>query len=128
MNDIIENVEQWAHEKGISGVQGQLNKLFEEGGELCGAVSKGHIDDIEKELGDCLVVLTIIANLCDTSAEICLQRAWDKISKRNGKTVNGVFVKESDSWPDDRRIDAIGQNGNDGLHYAQAHKAGVYEA
>tara|TARA_S200002703_G_scaffold67586_2_gene58783 strand:- start:3443 stop:3664 length:222 start_codon:yes stop_codon:yes gene_type:complete len=33
----------------------------------------------------------------------------------------------SEEWPDDSRIDVIGQNGNDGLHYAQAHKAGVYD-
>lgn len=29
-------------------------------------------------------------------------------------------------WPDDKRIDAIGQNGNDGLHY-KAIKAGLYD-
>jgi hypothetical protein len=31
-------------------------------------------------------------------------------------------------WPTDDRIDAIGQNGNDGLHYNDAVKAGVYES
>lgn len=31
-------------------------------------------------------------------------------------------------WPTDNRIDAIGQNGNDGLHYNEAVKAGVYES
>lgn len=30
--------------------------------------------------------------------------------------------------PTDDRIDAIGQNGNDGLHYNEAVKAGVYES
>ena len=32
-------------------------------------------------------------------------------------------------WPESEdRIDASGQNGNDGCHYALVHKAGVYEA
>ena len=31
-------------------------------------------------------------------------------------------------WPTNDRIDAIGQNGNDGLHYGEAVKAGVYES
>lgn len=31
-------------------------------------------------------------------------------------------------WLTDDRIDAIGQNGNDGLHYNEAIKAGVYES
>lgn len=31
-------------------------------------------------------------------------------------------------WPEESRIERIGQNGNNGEHYLVAHKAGVYEA
>lgn len=31
-------------------------------------------------------------------------------------------------WPTESRIDAIGQNGNDGLHYGEAVKSGAYES
>ncbi len=30
-------------------------------------------------------------------------------------------------WPDDSRINAIGQNGNDGLHYGLVKDSGVYD-
>lgn len=30
-------------------------------------------------------------------------------------------------WPTDERIEAIGQNGNDGLHYSKVHESGVYD-
>lgn len=28
-------------------------------------------------------------------------------------------MSECEKWPDEQRIDAIGQNGNDGLHYLE---------
>jgi hypothetical protein len=32
------------------------------------------------------------------------------------------------TWPDESRIDIIGTNGNDGLHYGKAVEAGVYDS
>ena len=41
-----------------------------------------------------VVVLTNLAELCDTSIEECISLAYDVISKRTGKMVNGTFVKD----------------------------------
>ena len=53
-------------------------------------------DAMEKELGDVLVTLIILASKTNTSVEKCLGKAYDKISKRTGRTIDGVFVKSED--------------------------------
>ena len=45
--------------------------------------------------GDMVVVLTNLARLGDTSIEICIDQAYNVISKRTGKMVNGTFVKDT---------------------------------
>jgi len=42
-----------------------------------------------------VVVLTNLAELCDTSIEECVEEAYDVISRRTGKMVNGTFVKDN---------------------------------
>lgn len=100
MDTLTALVEEWAIDRGIlSGAtpKDQLLKLVEEVGELVNAVNKGKPkSEIESELGDCLVVLTLLANLEYTSIQACLTKAYEKISKRKGKMIDGVFVKESD--------------------------------
>ena len=44
-------------------------------------------------IGDCVVVLTNLAHLCNVSIEECIQAAYDEISSRKGKMINGTFVK-----------------------------------
>ena len=48
------------------------------------------------EMGDIFVTLIILCNQLGIDCVECLQLAYDKISKRKGKTVNGLFVKEED--------------------------------
>ena len=45
-------------------------------------------------IGDCVVVLTNLAELLDTSIEECVERAYGEISDRTGKMENGTFVKD----------------------------------
>ena len=42
-----------------------------------------------------VVVLTNLAELCDLSIEECVEEAYEVISKRAGKMVNGTFVKNN---------------------------------
>lgn len=101
----------WAKEKGIfdkSSAFIQTEKLEEECKELYNELAdverskrKGLDGDAalakensKIELGDCLVVLTIIAHMLDSDLEECYQLAYDKISKRTGTMINGVFVKD----------------------------------
>lgn len=52
--------------------------------------------DINLEMGDIFVTLIILCNQLHIDCVECLQLAYEKISKRKGKTVNGLFVKEED--------------------------------
>ena len=69
-------------------------KLIQEVGELSDSLCKGNspVDDI----GDCMVVLTIIAEQSGLTIEECLTHAYSDIKDRKGKMIDGVFVKESD--------------------------------
>ena len=53
-------------------------------------------DAMQKELGDVLVTLIILASKLDTTVEECLGKAYDKSAKRTGKVINGTFVKSED--------------------------------
>lgn len=92
-NSIIE----WADKRGIleSGTAyKQFIKLQEESGELAQGLLKEDQDLIEDSIGDCVVVLTILAKLYGTSIEQCINKAYTEISGRKGSMVNGVFVKD----------------------------------
>jgi len=88
----------WAKDKGIldkSTATAQLGKLREEVGELEEEVLRGRISDAMLELGDVLVVSTLIAHFLGTDIDECMGLAHAKISKRTGRMENGVFVKDS---------------------------------
>lgn len=87
----------WAEDKGIMNtgtVAGQLGKLYEEFQELEEAVEFEDMDEIVDAIGDMQVVLIILAAMYGLSAKDCLAKAYDVISKREGRMVNGVFVKD----------------------------------
>ena len=97
-NDIPEftNIRNWAHERGLyakGNPQTQLIKLVEEQGEFAKALLKEDQPEIQDALGDMLVVLINLAELSGYRLEDCLELAYDVISKRSGKMVNGTFVK-----------------------------------
>lgn len=99
MNELINKVEQWAKDKHIflkSDSTKQTLKFLAEAGEVADEVAKGNHDNTEMEIGDVLVTLILLCRMEGTHPEVCLQRAYDKISKRKGEMVNGVFVKEGD--------------------------------
>jgi NTP pyrophosphatase (non-canonical NTP hydrolase) len=45
-------------------------------------------------IGDMVVVLTNLAHLEGFTIEECIEAAYEEISKRTGKMVNGTFVKD----------------------------------
>ena len=47
-------------------------------------------------MGDIMVTLIIQAKMQNVSLEYCLKSAYNVISKRTGKMVNGQFVKDID--------------------------------
>ena len=47
-------------------------------------------------MGDIFVTLIILCEQLGITPIECLEFAYKKISKRKGKTINGVFIKEED--------------------------------
>lgn len=60
------------------------------------------IEEIERwknlklEMGDIFVTLIILCEQIGIDPVECLSMAYEKISKRKGKTINGQFIKEED--------------------------------
>ena len=90
-------IRDWAEQRGLydeGDPKTQALKLVEEVGETCRAILKGNKDDIIDGIGDCVVVLTNLAELVDTPIEECIDRAWNEIKDRTGKMDNGTFKKD----------------------------------
>lgn len=90
-------IREWANERGLyekGDSKTQLIKLYEEAGELSQAVLKSNREDLIDAIGDCVVVLTNLAHLNGVSIEACIGAAYDEISSRTGKMINGTFVKD----------------------------------
>jgi NTP pyrophosphatase (non-canonical NTP hydrolase) len=86
----------WANERGLydkGDPKTQALKLVEEVGETCRAVLKVDTPEIIDGIGDCVVVLTNLAELCGVPIEECIRSAYDEIKNRKGKMVNGTFKK-----------------------------------
>ena len=90
-------IREWAEERGIyehGDPKTQYLKLIEEAGEVGTSILKDNDDDIIDGIGDMVVVLTNLAELCGTTIEECVERAYTEISDRTGKMENGTFVKD----------------------------------
>lgn len=94
----IKAVEIWATRRGLdkTNPDKQLIKLVEEVGELSEAHNKGYRDKQIDSIGDIFVVLTIYALQNDLHLDDCVKEAYDTIKDRDGKMIDGVFVKNSD--------------------------------
>lgn len=95
------HIKNWAIARNLIGPsgqatpQGQLEKLREEVEEVAAEIASGNRDALALELGDCYVVLCLMASMWDLSMEECVDLAWEKIKDRKGMMVQGKFVKES---------------------------------
>ncbi len=99
-DELQQKTEQWSEDRLIT-VNGkaetQMLKLVEEAGEIAAALIRGNQHEIKDGIGDCLVVLTNLAKLCDTDINECWNLAYDEIKDRKGKLLpNGNFEKEED--------------------------------
>lgn len=97
-DNIFEDIRQWADDRGLydkGDAKTQLIKLYEESGELSQALLKNDKAGIIDAIGDSVVVLTNLAHLVGTDIEICIKSAYDEISNRTGRMINGTFVKDA---------------------------------
>jgi NTP pyrophosphatase (non-canonical NTP hydrolase) len=96
--DRFDLIREWAETRGLynnGDPKTQTLKLMEEAGEICRAVLKKDESEIIDGIGDCVVVLTNLAHLCDTSIEECIDAAYNEIKDRKGKMANGTYVKDA---------------------------------
>jgi NTP pyrophosphatase (non-canonical NTP hydrolase) len=91
-------IRRWANARGIvekGDTKTQLIKLYEETGELSEAILKNNKEDIIDAIGDSVIVLTNLAEMAGTNIEDCIISAYNEISARTGRMINGTFVKDT---------------------------------
>jgi len=96
-NELEALVIAWAEQKGIfekGNPEAQCEKTFEEVTELSAAIYENNKEEIIDALGDILVTIIIQAEMQGLKLEDCLQSAYNVISKRTGKMIDGQFVKD----------------------------------
>ena len=100
-------VEEWAEDKDLlhsENADKQFMKFMEEVFEFKTemddnqrfAPSSVDIKNMKLEMGDIFVTLIVLCKQLGIDCVECLQLAYEKISKRRGKTIDGIFVKEED--------------------------------
>lgn len=98
ISDYFDKFTQWGLDRGIiqnGNVLAQGLKLGSEKGELDDNLAKGRC--IKDDIGDCMVVLNMLAQMQGLELEDCLAQAWGDIKDRKGfMNEHGVFIKEGD--------------------------------
>jgi len=93
---VFDNIRHWAEQRGLydkGDSKTQYVKLQEEAGELAKALlNKDKLETIDA-IGDIVVVLTNLAHLEGLKIEECISSAYNVIKSRQGKMVDGTFVK-----------------------------------
>ncbi|MHC5253200.1 MazG-like family protein [Listeria kieliensis] len=98
MNELVKLIEKWSKDKSLDQAESskQMLKTVEEVGEVAAALARSDKEALKDGIGDVVVTLIILAQQNGMTLQECLACAYDEIKSRTGKTVNGVFVKESD--------------------------------
>ena len=96
--DYEQLIAQWHRDRNLiegSTDKDQYLKLIQEAGELSDSLCKEK--DIRDDVGDMMVVLINIMVRNNLTMKECLAVAYDDIKDRQGKMIDGIFVKEGDS-------------------------------
>jgi NTP pyrophosphatase (non-canonical NTP hydrolase) len=97
-SSVFQRIRDWAEERGIydrGDSNTQYVKLMEEAGELAQGLLKKDKPEIIDAIGDMVVVLTNLAHMEGMDIEDCVQSAYTEIKHRQGKMMNGTFVKNT---------------------------------
>lgn len=107
--ELKELVLEWAEDKDLlhsENADKQFMKFIEEVFEFKTEMDNYDLDpgtlktyffrNMKLEMGDIFVTLIVLCKQLDIDIVECLDMAYEKISKRKGKTIDGIFVKEED--------------------------------
>ena len=95
---MFDDIRDWAKTRGLydkGNSHTQYVKLQEEAGELAKALLDNDGIEILDAIGDMVVVLTNLAHLEGFTIEQCIESAYEEISDRTGKMINGTFIKDA---------------------------------
>lgn len=98
LEQLQELILDWAKDKEILSNENhtkQIMKVYEELGELSGAILKGDRIQEEDAFGDVLVTLIILAGQRNIDLRSELENVYNIIKARKGETVNGTFIKSN---------------------------------
>lgn len=98
MDKLIQQVEQWSKDKNLHEADSskQFTKVVEEVGEVAAALARSDEELLRDGIGDVVVTLIILAQQNGMTLEECLTQAYGEIADRQGRTINGTFIKQSD--------------------------------
>lgn len=103
--ELQDRVLDWADDKDLlheENADKQFMKFVEEVFEfktefdLLKLTGDGDIVSMQLEMGDIFVTLIILCMQLQLDPVDCLESAYNKIKSRQGKTINGQFIKEED--------------------------------
>lgn len=96
-DELIGAVGAWGRLHNIDNPYRQLNKCLEELGELSHEICRDRFDspELKDAIGDVLVTVIVLADICGQDPIECLAGAYHEISDRKGKTSKGMFIKDA---------------------------------
>lgn len=97
LDELNDKIIEWGKSRGIfdkPDAKAQALKTVSELGEFADNIAKGR--DPSDDIGDIVVTLIMQCHIQGISLRDCVEGAYREISKRKGKMVNGVFIKEED--------------------------------
>lgn len=94
-NEAIRLVKKWGKDHNIYNYNTQLNKCFEELGEIATEINHQRLDSdaLVDGFGDTLVSMIILADILGVDLLEALNSAYQEIKDRKGTSVSGNFIK-----------------------------------
>jgi NTP pyrophosphatase (non-canonical NTP hydrolase) len=97
LDTLTGQIDKWGYDKGIlpnPKPKKQFDKTMEEVGELQDAIITNDREEVKDAIGDIVVTLIMQTHAWDLTLVECVEQAYNVISKRTGKMVDGIFVKD----------------------------------
>ncbi len=97
LNELSGKIEEWHYARNLvhgSKPKDQICKLIEEVGETASAVARQQDDRVKDGIGDCFVVLTLLALQHGFTIDQCVAAAYEEIKDRKGRMQDGIFVRD----------------------------------
>lgn len=103
ISKLIDKINHWADNRGLKQADPKIQwmRVTEEVGEIRDVLLKPTKFTepqaaLKDAIGDTLVTIIVLAHQLDLDVTECLGIAYEEIKNRNGKMINGTFVKEED--------------------------------